>query len=52
MMGRCYVQPVLAEGATIGHAGPSEIGNAADTLSNECVLKKHGIGGIAGSIGE
>lgn len=51
MMGRCYVQPVLAEGATIGHAGPSEIGNAADTLFNECVLK-HGTGGIAGSIGE
>lgn len=48
--GLCYVQPILAEGAVTARASPREVGNAAYTLFQECVVKR-GMGGIAGDIG-
>lgn len=47
----CYVQPILAEGAVTARASPREVGNAAYTLFQECVVKR-GMGGIAGDIGQ
>lgn len=47
---RCYVQPVLAEGAVTARASSREVGNAAYTLFQECVARR-GMGGIVGNIG-
>ncbi len=49
--GRCYVQPILVEGEETARATLNEVGNAAYTVFEECVVK-HGTGGIAGDIGE
>ncbi|CAF9927366.1 MAG: hypothetical protein ALECFALPRED_003692 [Alectoria fallacina] len=47
---RCYVQPILTEGAVTARASPREVGEAAYTLFQECVVKR-GVGGIVGDIG-
>lgn len=49
--GLCFVQPFLQEGAIIGHASPSQIGSAALTMLQTCVIER-GMGGIAYDIGE
>ena len=49
--GRCFVQPVLAKDAILGHASSTQVGRAAYTLLHRCVIAK-GLGGIAASLGE
>ena len=48
--GLCFVQPLLLHGAVTGQASSAEIGEAAYTLFQTCVVEK-GIGGIAADIG-
>lgn len=49
--GLCFVQPVLKQDAIFGHASPSEIGQAACTMLQTCVIER-GMGGMAMNIGE
>ena len=49
--GLCFVQPVLKEGAVSGRASGTEIGEAAATMLQACVVER-GMGGIAFNIGE
>lgn len=49
--GLCYVQPILEKGATVGHASSSEVGQAAFTMLQACVVER-GIGGEAYNIGK
>ena len=48
--GRCFVQPALIRGMTTGLATSTEIGRAAYTIFQRCVVEK-GLGGIADMIG-
>lgn len=48
--GRCFIQPLLANGATSGHASADEVGQAAYNLYHHCVVKR-GVGGIVTNIG-
>lgn len=45
------MQPFLKEGATIGHASSTEIGQAAFTMLQACVVER-GMGGMALNIGK
>jgi len=45
------VQPILEKGTTVGHASPSEVGQAAFTMLQACVVER-GIGGEAYNIGK
>ena len=49
--GLCFVQPLLKEGAIIGHASSQQIGQAAYTMLQACVVER-GMGGMAYNIGE
>lgn len=49
--GLCFVQPVLTGGAMVGHASGTEVGQAAFTMLQVCVVER-GTGGIASRIGE
>ncbi len=44
------MQPVLKKDVPSGHASATEVGQAAYTLLQTCVIEK-GVGGIAGDIG-
>ncbi|KAL9069082.1 MAG: hypothetical protein Q9161_005729 [Pseudevernia consocians] len=48
--GLCLIQPVLSAGAISGHASPTEVGQAAYTLLQTCVIER-GTGGMAFNIG-
>ena len=48
---RCFIQPMLAIGATSGHASTNNVGRAANTLFHHCVMG-HGVGGVATEIGK
>ena len=48
--GLCFVQPLLLRGAATGHASSTELGRAAYTLFERCVVDK-GTGGVAVEIG-
>ncbi|CAF9905584.1 MAG: hypothetical protein ALECFALPRED_001037 [Alectoria fallacina] len=48
--GLCFVQPVLKKDAVIGRATSTEIGQAAFTLLQTCVVER-GMGGMAYDIG-
>ena len=49
--GRCFVQPMLSIGATSGHISATNVGRAAFTLFDVCVMG-YGVGGVATNIGE
>lgn len=49
--GLCFVQSVLKDGAISGRASSSEMGHAAFTVLQACVIER-GMGGIAWDIGE
>ena len=49
--GVCFVQEILRQGAISGRASATEIGQAAFTLLQACVVER-GMGGIAHNIGE
>ena len=49
--GLCFVQPVLQSGAISGQATSIEIGQAAYTMLQTCVIER-GMGGMASNIGE
>ena len=49
--GLCFVQPTLKRGAISGHASGTEVGQAAFTLLQTCVIER-GMGGVAYKIGE
>lgn len=49
--GWCFVQPVLKEGALSGRATATQIGQAAYTMLQACVVER-GTGGMAFGIGE
>lgn len=49
--GLCFIQPVLKQGAVLGHASSTEIGEAGMTLLQTCVVQR-GTGGMASDIGE
>ena len=44
------MQAVLLRGATTGHASMTQVGQAAYTIFQHCVIDK-GVGGIAADIG-
>ena len=48
--GLCYLQTVLAGGASSGTASTTDIGVAANALIKHCVVS-HGVGGIVSHIG-
>ena len=48
--GLCFVQPLLRPGAETGRANSKQMGQAAYTLYQRCVVEK-GLGGIAANIG-
>ena len=49
--GLCFVQALLTEGAMSGRATLTEVGQAAFTMLQVCVVER-GTGGIASRIGE
>ena len=49
--GLCFIQPILAQGVDIGHATATQVGTAAYTLLQTCVIER-GMGGLALDIGE
>ncbi len=49
--GLCFIQPFLKPGAGIGHASATQIGQAAYTTLQTCVIER-GMGGVATNIGE
>ena len=49
--GLCFVQSVLKDGAISGRASASEVGHAAFTVLQTCVIER-GMGGMAFDIGE
>ncbi len=48
--GRCFVQPLLIRGAVTGTISSTQMGQAAYTLFQRCVVEK-GLGGIAADVG-
>ena len=48
--GRCYIQMVLTDGATVGSASAGEIDEAASQLISNCALLGNS-GGVATNIG-
>lgn len=48
--GLCFIQPFLKENVVSGHASSIEIGHAAYTTFQSCVVKR-GVGGVASNIG-
>lgn len=49
--GLCFVQPILKKDAISGYATSTEIGQAAFTMLQTCVIER-GMGGMAFNIGE
>ena len=49
--GLCFVQTILKKGALFGHASSTEIGQAAFTMLQVCVVER-GMGGLAFNLGE
>lgn len=49
--GVCFLQPLLAKGAVIGHASATEIFRAGAQILQTCVIER-GMGGLAYDIGE
>lgn len=50
--GKCYIQPVLAQGHSVGSASTAQLENAATGIINKCVAKQNPEGGIAHNIGK
>ncbi|KAM0796442.1 hypothetical protein BDR22DRAFT_525996 [Usnea florida] len=48
--GLCFIQPFLKENVVSGHASSTEIGQAAYTTFQLCVVQR-GVGGVASNIG-
>ena len=48
--GLCFVQPLLKPGSETARASSQQMGQAAYTLFQQCVIEK-GLGGIAADIG-
>lgn len=49
--GLCFVQPILAKDSVVGHASSTEIGQAAHTMLQACVIER-GMGGLAFNLGK
>ena len=48
--GQCFIQPLLITGISSGHASSQQLGTAAFTLLQQCVIDQ-GVGGVAGDVG-